>query len=242
MAAPLEGLCGRKAASRRAACCPNASSAPTHHTSPRGATRACPTACAAECGQREPPARDLRTVIRAAPPDREPLTAVLARSSRPHSVCRPGGETRFATVARLDVRWIACLLLALLGLGYVACQLPSRATVPDRRAEDPWRRTAEGWELRTCWARAAPSPHHPLHPLVVAALQVLLSLFALVAFPVRRLPLFQDPKPSCHAPRSAASRSGSLRLVRRGTATGNGPAHAGGSLGPDNAVRCDGLS
>ena len=49
--------------------------------------------------------------------------------------------------------------------------------------DDSWRRTAAGWERNTNWfftrQRDSPAPH----PLVVAAFQVLLSVFALLLWP-----------------------------------------------------------
>jgi hypothetical protein len=55
------------------------------------------------------------------------------------------------------------------------------------RPEIIWRRTADGWERVSDWER--PPPREPslaaVHPILVAALLLMLSLAALLAFPPR---------------------------------------------------------
>jgi hypothetical protein len=64
----------------------------------------------------------------------------------------------------------------------------AEAAVPAQAApirDDRWRRTTRGWEQTANWPRAvrvAPSAPPAPHPLVVAALLLLLSIGALVAF------------------------------------------------------------
>jgi hypothetical protein len=58
-----------------------------------------------------------------------------------------------------------------------------------------WRHTRAGWELPV-WRVAPAEPHRPeLHPAVVAALQIMLSLWALVALstPKRERPADEKP-------------------------------------------------
>ncbi len=60
---------------------------------------------------------------------------------------------------------------------------------PDGVAAEPeWRRTAQGWERRENWILLAP-PRPVCHPGLLAAFQALVSVFALVAWPVRPLAL-----------------------------------------------------
>ena len=106
------------------------------------------------------------------------------------------------------MRTIGCLLLALLTLGWLACQWPigesdvisaapelrlgyggqstaGLAIPADRLAIEvstTWRRTTDGWEHPTWWLPKTEPPRPRLHPLVVGLLHLLVSLFALVAF------------------------------------------------------------
>jgi hypothetical protein len=56
-----------------------------------------------------------------------------------------------------------------------------------------WVRTADGWESRTALAVPAKSPRVEIHPALVAALQLGLSLMALVAFPGKAVPAADVP-------------------------------------------------
>ena len=83
----------------------------------------------------------------------------------------------------------ACLLTVVFFLGCVL-DFPGPDTGPTpitELAQDPWRRTVEGWELRTAWANTgnllnARPWAAAIHPILVAILQVLLSLGSLLAF------------------------------------------------------------
>ncbi len=47
-----------------------------------------------------------------------------------------------------------------------------------------WRRTTDGWERREYWNWTAPQPASPIfHPGLLAAFQVMTSLFALLVWP-----------------------------------------------------------
>jgi len=48
---------------------------------------------------------------------------------------------------------------------------------------DDWRRTDDGWERMRGWNVHVSAPDPPLHPLVLALLQLFVSLLALVAYP-----------------------------------------------------------
>jgi hypothetical protein len=69
--------------------------------------------------------------------------------------------------------------------------LPEAASSPSYARSDgltpwDWRRTRDGWQ-RAEWLMPSPAQQKPpLHPSVVATLELLLSIGALAAFPVRR--------------------------------------------------------
>lgn len=83
----------------------------------------------------------------------------------------------------------AFILLIISGLVTASLQ----ATAPDRltiatadrdSAKDAWRRTRLGWQRKSEWqldSQAPPPPAAGVHPLVVAALQVLIAGGALLA-------------------------------------------------------------
>ena len=80
------------------------------------------------------------------------------------------------------MRLVGWLFLALVGFAWVASEVPLSGDTPQPSYEVAWRRTAHGWEKPTAW-HDKPAPHRPaLHPMVVALLQVLLTLAALIAF------------------------------------------------------------
>jgi hypothetical protein len=88
-----------------------------------------------------------------------------------------------------------CLLLLLIFWGTVSASHlmdgPSPANSRAQRRQDQdnpqstgstWRRTAHGWERKESWTTSLPSSHtRRLHPLTVAALELLVSLAALLA-------------------------------------------------------------
>jgi hypothetical protein len=80
------------------------------------------------------------------------------------------------------MRSIVGIALVLFGLGLVSCQLDGQMVAARRTISDAaWVRTIDGWERTGNWA-PVDSRRPPLHPLVVASGQVLLSVFALAAF------------------------------------------------------------
>ena len=91
------------------------------------------------------------------------------------------------------MRGITGTLVILLAAGYLASIVelpkawsgasPSAIQEPAKK-HDPWRRTTAGWERTTRWEMSGGS-QKPLaawrvHPLAIASLQVLISLFALL--------------------------------------------------------------
>jgi hypothetical protein len=81
------------------------------------------------------------------------------------------------------VRLILAVVLLLLGIGCWCCRIDGHGARPLSRAtsDTPWVRTVDGWERPGSWhIPTAPPP--VLHPLVLGAGQLLLSLFALTAF------------------------------------------------------------
>lgn len=76
------------------------------------------------------------------------------------------------------MRIVATLVLLLIATGWVLGQLPPAAS-PEGEVS-AWRRTANGWESVETWSRPT-GERYPLHPLLVGALQVAISLVALTA-------------------------------------------------------------
>ncbi len=95
------------------------------------------------------------------------------------------------------------MILFVAGYGASTAELPrawSKAVSPQVQVSDGWRRTADGWQRREVWERPVtayqPAPlAWSIHPLTVAALQVLVSLFALVAAE-QRTRMFMRPRAS----------------------------------------------
>ena len=80
------------------------------------------------------------------------------------------------------VRLILGITLLLLGIGSLSCQIDNPVGGAPVVSQQQWVRTVDGWERADLWG--APTPFVPqLHPMVVAAGQGLVSLFALVACP-----------------------------------------------------------
>ena len=90
------------------------------------------------------------------------------------------------------VRLVIGFSLILWGIGWLACQVEgtpvSKATMnkaPMNKAtvvtDDHWVRTADGWEKTGQWT-LGPKHAPTLHPLVVASLEGMFSLIALIAF------------------------------------------------------------
>jgi hypothetical protein len=79
------------------------------------------------------------------------------------------------------MRSILGILLLLFGVGLVSCRIEGRSTdlVIVANASD-WVRTVDGWERPHNWSPSLAEPP-VMHPLVVAAGQLLVSLFALAA-------------------------------------------------------------
>jgi hypothetical protein len=79
------------------------------------------------------------------------------------------------------MRSMLAIVLLLLGAGLLSCQIegrPLEKAVSTQHAA--WVRTIDGWERMDRWSPAI-NKSPALHPLVVAAGQLLVSLFALAA-------------------------------------------------------------
>lgn len=79
------------------------------------------------------------------------------------------------------MRSILGIVLLLVGVGLVSCRIDghaARALVPE--TPDNWVRTTDGWERASNWTPSLAAPP-AVHPLVIAAGQLLLSLLALAA-------------------------------------------------------------
>jgi hypothetical protein len=79
------------------------------------------------------------------------------------------------------MRSILGILLLLLGLGLLSFRIEGRSAdlaIPQQQLE--WVRTVDGWERPNNWVTSLAEPP-AVHPLLVAAGQALVSLFALAA-------------------------------------------------------------
>lgn len=85
------------------------------------------------------------------------------------------------------MRGVAGTLVALCVIGYLASTVGQPHLPQSTASGDSWRRTAQGWEDIRQWrqqdatsAAAMARAARNVHPLTIAALQVLVSLFALL--------------------------------------------------------------
>lgn len=78
------------------------------------------------------------------------------------------------------MRCIVGLCVLILSLGTLLCRIDVRPTDAAAAATTAWVRTVDGWERPESWRAGAAIPPPP-HPLVVAAAQGMVSLFALLA-------------------------------------------------------------
>ncbi|MGE3240151.1 MAG: hypothetical protein AB7G28_24545 [Pirellulales bacterium] len=79
------------------------------------------------------------------------------------------------------MRSILGILLLLVGAGLVSCRIEGH--VSDAQAQRPaidWVRTANGWERSSNWSPSL-APRPAVHPLVIGAGQLLISMLALAA-------------------------------------------------------------
>ena len=88
-----------------------------------------------------------------------------------------------------SIGWITVILVATLW-GATEIRLPAASDLASR--DSGWRRTSDGWE-RSSHLLRQPIAQPSLHPSVVASLEILLAIFALLAFPAttRRVPRTQ---------------------------------------------------
>ena len=79
------------------------------------------------------------------------------------------------------MRTILGILLLLIGFGLVACRIEGQTSSPPLTlTEVDWVRTVDGWERPQQWTPSLAGPP-AIHPMLLAAAQVLVSVFALVA-------------------------------------------------------------
>ncbi len=81
------------------------------------------------------------------------------------------------------MRMIVCLLLLLLGIGWLVSEIELAAAPSTDHGNTGWRRTRDGWERQNSWTDEQPAREPTLHPTLVGALQILFSVAALVALP-----------------------------------------------------------
>ncbi|HLA85911.1 MAG TPA: hypothetical protein VJL29_14060 [Thermoguttaceae bacterium] len=74
------------------------------------------------------------------------------------------------------------LILGLVLAGWVLTEIPVARTESLVAAGSQWKRTVDGWEPRDSWLRGPFVQPARLHPALVGAFELLVSLAALVAF------------------------------------------------------------
>jgi hypothetical protein len=93
--------------------------------------------------------------------------------------CSGSGETR-TPIGELPLHRIAWILLVLVVFGWVAAELPSQVPNDPPQPATVWRHTRNGWEHQD-HVLVRPIHEPPLHPVVIAALEVLLTMTAMLA-------------------------------------------------------------
>ena len=79
------------------------------------------------------------------------------------------------------MRWIGWFLFLLLGLIWLASELPSeRASPSDDFAANNWRRTSQGWQQLALPASEPPMALPAIHPAAFGSLEVLLVAFTAI--------------------------------------------------------------
>ena len=79
------------------------------------------------------------------------------------------------------MRWIGWFLFLLLGLIWLASELPSdRATPSDDLAATNWRRTSQGWQQLALPASEPPTALPAIHPAAFGSVEVLLVVFTAI--------------------------------------------------------------
>jgi hypothetical protein len=77
------------------------------------------------------------------------------------------------------MRSILGILLLLAGAGFMSCRIEVRsADLVRSPSSSDWVRTVDGWERPRHWS-SSQVPPPAVHPVIIAAGQVLVSLFAL---------------------------------------------------------------
>ena len=84
------------------------------------------------------------------------------------------------------MRLIAGILLILVGLGWLASEIPLSQAQPGRSQPTGWRRTAHGWERSGTWTAETNGCRPAVHPVVIGLFQLFLALAFLVAFSTDR--------------------------------------------------------
>lgn len=84
------------------------------------------------------------------------------------------------------MRWIAWCLVFVIAMGWLASEVPlPESPAAAAKRPDCWRRTEDGWQWAWWLTPQIPVRRPALHPGAVGLLEVLVSIAALVAFPIR---------------------------------------------------------
>jgi hypothetical protein len=80
------------------------------------------------------------------------------------------------------MRLIGWLLLLLIGLNWLASQLPSSTQTSSSGLAANWRRTVNGWERLPLPATEGPTAAPAIHPALLGMLEILATLAAMKVF------------------------------------------------------------
>ncbi len=116
------------------------------------------------------------------------------------------------------MRLIVCLLLLLLGVGWLVSEIELAAAPAIDNSDTGWRRTRDGWERQSSWAPEQPARKPALHPALIGTIQILFTVAALVALP--GLGCWSHNRPPADQPKTDPprnSRHGPHRFVQYDT-------------------------
>jgi hypothetical protein len=114
------------------------------------------------------------------------MQRLAAISPRGRAACISRKAELYSSFRELPMRRVLLLLVGLFILGVVACRWES-ASAPGAAPPAPrWLRTTDGWERAGDVLRDRSLYAPPLHPLTVAAGQLLVALAAFLLFPPKR--------------------------------------------------------
>jgi len=147
-----------------------------------------------------------------------PIVAFASPSAGALATASPRAEASFPAPIReiLTLRTIVLIALVLFATAYLACRLEWAGGTSGRMASRSahWVHTVDGWEDANRWQNPHGFWRPGLHPLIVAALELAISILGLVAFAQRsRSP--DDGRSSGKGPSSGDMQPAAPRSARQ---------------------------